>query len=106
MIMVHRLLIYLGLTVATAYILSNGSVYAAAPDITAGASSASSGTNSNVTKPLIEQVQKNLMNAKKADESGNLTLAFREADDANWYMNKLMDVYQHLCNSPTAHCFG
>jgi hypothetical protein len=108
MIKTYRLMKYLGLTIATVYILSIGSAYAL---IEGGGGSGGSGgsgktTNTNITAPLIAQVQKNLMNAKQADDSGNLTLAFREVDQAKWYLDRLMEIYQFLCSKSNVNCFG
>ena len=52
-------------------------------------------TTQNVTGPILIQALENLINAKKADDSGNKSNALFEVDEAQWYLRILQDIYRH-----------
>jgi hypothetical protein len=91
---------YLGLMIGAVYILSVGSVYAQTNQTVQ--------TSQDVTRPILAQALKSLMNAKQAYDSGNKTGALDEVHQTMWYLqmiglpkNCIIDKNQMLqCNFP------
>lgn len=95
-----RYMKYLGLMIGAVYILSVGSVYAQTNQTVQ--------TSQDVTRPILAQALKSLMNAKQAYDSGNKTGALDEVHQTMWYLqmiglpkNCIIDKNQMLqCNFP------